>query len=93
MGDYFEIIVICVMIIGSILNIYSIITANECTERVKIQNRKMEEFARAVDCGKMHKSRGPCVHGDVCRAYMNEKQCILRMGCPTTCEFYEPKEK
>lgn len=31
----------------------------------------------------------PCIHGDVCRAYMREKRCILRSTCPK-CEHYEP---
>lgn len=31
----------------------------------------------------------PCIHGDVCRAYMREKRCILRGRCPM-CEYYEP---
>ena len=31
----------------------------------------------------------PCVHGDVCRAYIREKCCILRGTCPK-CEYYEP---
>ena len=93
MGNYFEIVTIVVMAIGSILAIYSVVTANECAEFIKIQNRKIREFGHVVECGKMQESKGPCIHGDLCRAYMNEKQCILRMGCPTTCEFYEPKEK
>lgn len=31
----------------------------------------------------------PCIHGDVCRAYIREKWCILRSTCPK-CEYYEP---
>lgn len=31
----------------------------------------------------------PCVHGDVCRAYIREKGCILRCTCPK-CEHYVP---
>lgn len=31
----------------------------------------------------------PCIHGDVCRAYIREKGCILRSTCPR-CEHYEP---
>lgn len=34
----------------------------------------------------------PCIHGDVCRAYMNEKCCILRSTCPK-CEYYKPVDK
>lgn len=34
----------------------------------------------------------PCIHGDVCRAYMREKCCILRSTCPK-CEYYEPVDK
>ena len=30
-----------------------------------------------------------CVHGDVCRAYIREKGCILRSTCPN-CEHYVP---
>lgn len=31
----------------------------------------------------------PCIHGDVCRAYIREKCCILRSTCPK-CEYYVP---
>lgn len=31
----------------------------------------------------------PCIHGDVCRAYIREKGCILRHTCPK-CEHYVP---
>lgn len=34
----------------------------------------------------------PCIHGDVCRAYIREKCCILRTTCPK-CEYYEPLHK
>lgn len=34
----------------------------------------------------------PCIHGDVCRAYIREKRCILRGTCPR-CEYYEPVDK
>ena len=36
------------------------------------------------------KGRGPCAHGDVCRAYMRERGVILRDTCPE-CEHYEPR--
>ena len=31
----------------------------------------------------------PCIHGDVCCAYIREKGCILRCTCPK-CEHYVP---
>ena len=31
----------------------------------------------------------PCIRGDVCRAYIREKRCILRSTCPN-CEHYVP---
>lgn len=31
----------------------------------------------------------PCIHGDVCCAYINEKGCILRSTCPN-CGHYVP---
>ena len=34
----------------------------------------------------------PCIHGDVCRAYIRERGCILRSTCPR-CEHYEPVDK
>lgn len=36
----------------------------------------------------------PCVHGEVCRAYMRRFGilAILSKKCPKGCEFYEPKE-
>lgn len=36
------------------------------------------------------KGRGPCAHGDVCRAYMRERGVILRCTC-SRCEHYEPR--
>lgn len=49
----------------------------------------------------------PCIHGEVCRAYMQMfpavkirggwfepskwRLCILSTRCPYGCEFYEPK--
>ena len=36
------------------------------------------------------KGRGPCAHGDVCSAYMRERDVILRDTCPD-CEHYEPR--
>lgn len=38
------------------------------------------------------KAKPPCIHGNLCRAYMKEAHCILRQACPSGCEFYEPKE-
>ena len=34
----------------------------------------------------------PCIHGDVCRAYIRERKCILRSSCPK-CEYYVPAPK
>ena len=31
----------------------------------------------------------PCIHGDVCRAYIREKGCILCSACPE-CVHYAP---
>ena len=38
------------------------------------------------------KGKPPCIHGNLCRAYMKEAHCILRQDCPGGCEFYQPKE-
>lgn len=32
----------------------------------------------------------PCIHGDVCRAHIRERGCILRNTCPK-CEHYAPE--
>lgn len=45
----------------------------------------LKEEARA-------KEKPPCIHGNLCRAYMKEAHCILRQDCPGGCEFYQPKE-
>lgn len=32
---------------------------------------------------------GKCIHGDVCRAYMNKGARILSAHCPRCCRYYE----
>lgn len=32
----------------------------------------------------------PCIHGDLCRGYLNKYRKIYSNRCPHGCEFYEP---
>lgn len=32
----------------------------------------------------------PCIHGNLCRAYLNKYRRIYSNKCPHNCEFYEP---
>lgn len=31
-----------------------------------------------------------CIHGDVCKAYVNEKKAILSDYCPRGCKYFKP---
>ena len=35
----------------------------------------------------------PCVHGDLCRAYIRNFRVIYCDTCPSGCKFYKPKSE
>lgn len=80
-------------VIGVLVMFACILVLGAANERLK---RELEQWrgARYIFLNEevRAKEKPPCIHGNLCRAYMREAHCILRQACPSGCEFYEPKE-
>lgn len=81
-------------ILGILVCIVVLAVINERLRRA-LEWEKNTRYIRAEEFLKEEaraKGKPPCIHGNLCRAYMREAHCILRQDCPGGCEFYQPKE-